>query len=89
MYQLFIFFMITDPKTTVGTKKGQMLVAFLVATMENILRLTGTFTAFNFFAIHAPYYALTIVGPIAMLAQIWYDSRKTAAAPAVWPAGAA
>src|SRR5580704_11213495 len=31
MYQLFIFFMITDPKTTVRSKKGQCLVVFLIA----------------------------------------------------------
>ena len=29
MYQLFIFFMITDPKTTVRTKRGQCIVVFL------------------------------------------------------------
>src|ERR1700684_2384016 len=29
MYQLFIFFMITDPKTTVRSKRGQCLVVFL------------------------------------------------------------
>ena len=39
MYQLFIFFMITDPKTTVKSKKAQIVVAFLVAAMEHILRV--------------------------------------------------
>jgi enediyne biosynthesis protein E5 len=68
MYQLFIFFMITDPKTTVQSRKGQILVAFLVAAMEAILR---TF----FRDIHAPYYALFIVGPIANLIEIWWKSR--------------
>lgn len=72
MYQLYIFFMITDPKTTVSTKKGQMLVAFLIATMEFALRLTG-----SFFAIHAPYYALFIVGPIANLIEIWKTKSKS------------
>ena len=37
MYQLFIFFMITDPKTTVRPKWAQCLVAFLVAAVEAIL----------------------------------------------------
>src|ERR1700722_8281426 len=32
-YQLFIFFMITDPKTTVRFVRGQCLVAFLVAAV--------------------------------------------------------
>jgi enediyne biosynthesis protein E5 len=68
MYQLFIFFMITDPKTTVKTKWGQCLVAFLVAAMEMILRLAEN--------VHAPYYALTMVGPLANLIEIWWTSRK-------------
>jgi Na+-translocating ferredoxin:NAD+ oxidoreductase RnfD subunit len=68
MYQLFIFFMITDPKTTVRTKWGQCLVAFLVAVMEMILRLAEN--------VHAPYYALTIVGPIAVVIEIWWAERK-------------
>ena len=34
MYQLFLFFMVTDPKTTVRGKKGQCLVVFLVAVVE-------------------------------------------------------
>lgn len=75
MYQLFIFFMITDPKTTVHSKKGQMLVAFLIAAFECALRLHGTLVG-NFFAPHAPYYALTVMGPTANLIEIWKDSRK-------------
>ncbi|QQS48508.1 MAG: hypothetical protein IPM66_07730 [Acidobacteriota bacterium] len=67
MYQLFIFFMITDPKTTVSGKRAQCLVAFLVAAMEMVLRLSEN--------IHAPYYALTIVGPIALALEIWRTSR--------------
>ena len=85
MYQLFIFFMITDPKTTVTTKKGQILVAFLVATMECILRLTGTFSNYHFFAIHAPYYSLFIVGPIANLVEIWKNSRTPVVSAAPSP----
>jgi Na+-translocating ferredoxin:NAD+ oxidoreductase RnfD subunit len=68
MYQLFIFFMITDPKTTVRTRKGQCLVAFLVAVAEMILRLAQN--------IHAPYYALAVVGPLAIVTEIWWTSRK-------------
>src|SRR4029450_8806512 len=56
MYQLYIFFMITAPKTTVKPKWGQCLVAFLVAAAEAGLRLMQF--------VHAPYYALFIVGPI-------------------------
>ncbi len=71
MYQLFIFFMITDPKTTVKSKWGQAMVAFLVATAEHILRLNGN--------AHAPYYALTLMGPSANLIEIWRNSRKPVA----------
>lgn len=73
MYQLFIFFMITDPKTTVRSKWGQCAVAFMVAAVEAVLRLNQN--------IHAPYFALFIVGPIANLIDIWYSSRKQADQP--------
>lgn len=69
MYQLFIFFMITDPPTTVRHSKGaQMLVAFLVAFAEMVLRLTEN--------VHAPYFALFMVGPIANLVDIFWFSKK-------------
>ena len=67
MYQLFIFFMITDPKTTVGSKKWQCIVVFCVAFMEHILRLNQN--------IHAPYYALFTVGPVANAIDIWWKER--------------
>lgn len=67
MYQLFIFFMITDPKTTVKQRWAQCLVAVLVAAVEMVLRLAEN--------IHAPYYALTIVGPAAVAVEIWYTSK--------------
>jgi hypothetical protein len=73
MYQLFIFFMITDPKTTVHGVRAQMLVAFLVAAMECVLRLMGN--------IHAPYYALFLVGPAANFIEITLNERKKAAPP--------
>lgn len=76
MYQLFIFFMITDPKTTVKVRWGQCLVAFLIAVVEMGLRLEQN--------IHAPYYALAIVGTLANVVEIWWTSRKTVpAAPPV------
>lgn len=85
MYQLYIFFMITDPKTTVLTKKGQILVAFLVAAMECVLRLLHHFgpSAVDDLSVHAPYYALFIVGPIANVIEIWRNSQKRSAPPAV------
>src|SRR5580704_4389624 len=74
MYQLFVFFMITDPKTTVRSKLGQCVVVFLVASLEMVMRLDQV--------IYAPFYALFIVGPTAMLIEIWLDSRRAKLASA-------
>ena len=71
MYQLFIFFMITDPKTTVRSFRGQCVVAFLVAAVEAAFRLME--------CVHAPYYALFLVGPATNLVEIAADRRRRAA----------
>jgi len=68
MYQLFIFFMVTDPKTTVRKKFWQCVVVFLVAVVEMILRLNQV--------VYAPFYALFLVGPTAMLIDICFESRR-------------
>jgi len=68
MYQLFIFFMITDPRTTVRSKTGQCVVAFAVASLEMVLRLAQN--------VYAPYYALFIVGPTALLIEMRLASRR-------------
>jgi enediyne biosynthesis protein E5 len=67
MYQLFVFFMITDPRTVVRGRRRQMLVAILIALMETLIRFASDEgwplpTAFN----AAPaILALATVGPIA------------------------
>jgi Na+-translocating ferredoxin:NAD+ oxidoreductase RnfD subunit len=66
MYQLFIFFMVTDPKTTVRSKTGQCFVVFLVAVVEAILRLAEV--------VYAPFYALFLVGPAALVFE-WLTSK--------------
>ena len=68
MYQLFIFFMITDPKTTVRPVWGQCLVAFLVAAVEAAFRLLQW--------VHAPYYALFLVGPTSLLVEMAFARRR-------------
>jgi hypothetical protein len=81
MYQLFIFFMITDPKTTVRPRWAQCLVVCLVAAVESAFRLLEF--------VHAPYYALFLVGPAAILVEIALTRRRTsqpASAPAPLPA---
>jgi enediyne biosynthesis protein E5 len=70
MYQLFIFFMITDPKTTVKSKFWQSVVVAIVALVEMILRLDHV--------VYAPFYALFLVGPVALLIEQWMDSRTPA-----------
>lgn len=68
-YQLFIFFMLTDPRTTVRSRPGQCAVAFVVAAVEMLLRLHSV--------IYAPLYALFLVGPPALLLSIWWNGRHT------------
>lgn len=85
MYQLFTFFMITDPKTTVKGRNGQILVAFCIAAMEMLLRtmqiyqshiaddaLRGLVTNVG---LHAPYFALFTVGPVANVFDILKQKR--------------
>ncbi len=70
MYQLFVFFMVTDPKTTVKSKKWQCIVVVIVAFAEMLLRLNHV--------VYAPLYALFLVGPVAMLIEMWLESRRQA-----------
>jgi Na+-translocating ferredoxin:NAD+ oxidoreductase RnfD subunit len=63
MYQLFIFFMVTDPRTTVSSRRGQVIVVVTVAFVEMLLRLAEV--------IYAPFYALFLVGPAALMFERW------------------
>ena len=75
MYQLFIFFMITDPRTVVSERSWQIVVAISIAVMETLIRFASDQawplpTAFN----AAPaFLALAIVGPVAK----WIDLRRS------------
>jgi Na+-translocating ferredoxin:NAD+ oxidoreductase RnfD subunit len=77
MYQLFIFFMITDPRTIVRGRRRQIVVAILIAVMETLIRFASDKgwplpTAFN----AAPaFLALALVGPVAK----WIDLRRRSA----------
>ncbi|MCC5915142.1 MAG: RnfABCDGE type electron transport complex subunit D [Balneolaceae bacterium] len=68
MYQLFVLFMITDPKTTVRSKTGQSVVAVMIAFTEMLFRFGE--------AVYAPFYALFVVGPIALLIEMWWEERR-------------
>jgi hypothetical protein len=72
MYQLFIFFMVTDPKTTVGPKWAQSVVVILVALLEMVFRLMQF--------VYAPFYALFVVGPIANVIEIGLAKRRAGSA---------
>ena len=78
MYQLFVFFMITDPRTIVRGRRRQIVVAILIAVMETLIRFASDKgwplpTAFN----AAPaFLALALVGPVAK----WIDLRRRSAA---------
>jgi Na+-transporting NADH:ubiquinone oxidoreductase subunit NqrB len=74
MYQLFIFFMITDPRTIVKGRQRQMIVVVLIATLETLIRLASDKglplpTAFN---VAPAFFSLALVGPIAK----WIDLRR-------------
>jgi Na+-transporting NADH:ubiquinone oxidoreductase subunit NqrB len=81
MYQLFIFFMITDPRTTVSSRRGRILVAVLVAVVEAVIRLGGDYQVGLLapFYVSPPIYALFLVGPVAMFIDL---RRRPAAVPA-------
>lgn len=66
MYQLMAFFMVTDPATSVSSRRGRIGVAFLVALAETVLRL--------YEIVNAPLYALFLVGPAAKI----LDLRRSA-----------
>lgn len=76
MYQLFVFFMVTDPRTTVSTRRGRMIVVAIVALVETLIRLAGDYQLglLRPFYVSPPILALAIVGPLAM----WWDLRRTA-----------
>jgi Na+-translocating ferredoxin:NAD+ oxidoreductase RnfD subunit len=74
MYQLFLFFMITDPRTVVRGRKRQIVVAILIAIMEALIRFVSDKgwplpTAFN---VAPAFLALATVGPVAK----WIDLRR-------------
>lgn len=78
MYQMLMFFMLTDPRTTVSSRAGRIRVVILIALMECALRLANDFHL----AWAAPFdtapaiFALAIIGPIALA----LDLRRKASA---------
>lgn len=77
MYQLMVFFMLTDPRTSVSTKQGRMITVAIVAVVEAFIRLANDFDVPGavLLAPAPPILALSVVGPLAMA----IDLRRTAA----------
>ncbi|HPF13664.1 MAG: RnfABCDGE type electron transport complex subunit D [Planctomycetes bacterium] len=78
MYQLFCFFMVTDPPTTVSTKRGRIFVAFLVALAEHLIRV-GVEDGVSWLMPFAPapaLFALFFVGPVAMVVSLEWNAHR-------------
>ena len=75
MYQLFVLFMITDPRTTVHSKWGRVVVAVAVAVTEMAVRIAADHQIPYLTPLYfsPPIMALFIVGPIAM----YIDLQRT------------
>jgi enediyne biosynthesis protein E5 len=89
MYQLFMFFMITDPKTVVRGRGKQIAVVVAVAAAECVVRLLADFHligAENPLRYAPPMYALFLVGPPALIWQLW-RSPEPERAPATAASG--
>ena len=76
MYQLFVFFMITDPKTTVGSVRGRVVVAAAVALVEAGIRLAGDLHVGALASLYPapPILALAIVGPLAKAIDLYRET---------------
>ncbi len=92
MYQLFVFFMVTDPRTVVPGKRAQMGVVAIVALVEALIRVAGDHAVPYLTPLYAapPLFALTLVGPIAMLVHLRWGAgaRDTGDAGAAASRGA-
>lgn len=75
MYQLFMFFMVTDPRTIVSGRAKQMGVLVLVAACECLIRLAADLEWIggdSALSVAPPMFALFFVGPIFL----WLELRK-------------
>jgi enediyne biosynthesis protein E5 len=89
MYQLFVFFMITDPRTIVRERRWQVVVAVTIAVVETMIRFASD-QGWPFptaFAVGPAFLALAIVGPIAKATDLWRSGQPTAG-PGVIPRSA-
>lgn len=74
MYQLFMFFMITDPKTIVKGRGKQIAVVLVIAFVDCALRLMSDFNVIgtsNPLSVAPPMFALFMIGPPVL----WWQLR--------------
>jgi len=85
MYQLFIFFMITDPKTTVSSVRGRIGVAAAVALVEAGIRVAGDYHVAALAPLYPapPILALAMVGPLAKAIDIYRAAGSYRSKPSV------
>jgi len=85
MYQLLVFFMLTDPRTTVRAKRGRVVTVASIAVVEALIRLGNDFDMAWAapFAPAPPILALAIVGPIAMALDLRRRSVRGGQNPTV------
>ena len=79
MYQLFIFFMITDPRTVVRGRRKQIIVAVLIAVMETLIRFASDkgWPLPTAFSVAPAFFALATVGPVAKFLDLRLSARKS------------
>jgi len=87
MYQLMIFFMLTDPRTSVGSRRGRMLVVAIIAVVEAAIRLGNDLhvPGAALFAPAPPILALSLVGPLALAVDLKRRARRAASTNAKTP----
>jgi Na+-transporting NADH:ubiquinone oxidoreductase subunit NqrB len=83
MYQLMVFFMLTDPRTTVGTRRGRVITVACIALLEAGLRLANDYHLPGAapFAPAPPILALAILGPIALALDLRRNGGPRPAPP--------
>jgi Na+-transporting NADH:ubiquinone oxidoreductase subunit NqrB len=67
-FQLFIFFMITDPRTTPATRNGRIAYALTIAVFDGLFRLLRNQ--------NAPFFALFLTSPLVILVASYLEGVK-------------
>ena len=77
MYQLFIFFMITDPRTIVRGRRKQITVAVIIAIAETVIRFASDrgWPLPTAVSVAPAFFALALVGPVAKYLDLRRQSQ--------------